>query len=388
MKFLKKKTTLTVGVIGAGRIGRLHIQSLAVHIPEATVAAVADVSLPAAKEMADKYNIRSAYSDYQKILKDRNIDAVIICSPTDTHAQYIQEAAAKGKHIFCEKPVDLTLNNIKAAISAVEKAGVKLMVGFNRRFDPNFLKIYEMVKSGAIGEPHILRITSRDPEPPPPAYVKVSGGIFLDMAIHDFDMARYLVGSDVVEVFAKGNVLVDPAIGAAGDIDTAVTTVTFANGALGTIDNSRKAVYGYDQRAELFGSKGMVKIGNNTPDKHVYFDNEGGHASKLLHFFMDRYTESYLREMKIFVEAVLMGGEIPVTGRDGLLSVAIGLAAKKSMQENRPVQVSEILSGETQGMGYGGWGMGMARSALIDNQQSMKDGITTKPHSQYPIPVS
>jgi myo-inositol 2-dehydrogenase/D-chiro-inositol 1-dehydrogenase len=343
MILVKRKTGLTLGVIGAGRIGKLHIQSLAVHIPEATVAAVADVNLDAAKEMAEKYDIRSAYSDYQKILKDRKIDAVVICSPTDTHAQYIQEAAARGKHIFCEKPVDLSLSNIKAAISAVEKAGVKLMVGFNRRFDPNFLRIHEMVKSGAIGEPHILRITSRDPEPPPPSYVKVSGGIFLDMAIHDFDMARYLVGSEVVEVFAKGNVLVDPAIGQAGDVDTAVTTLTFANGALGTIDNSRRAVYGYDQRAEVFGSKGMVNIGNNTPDTHAFFNNEGKHAAKLLHFFMDRYTESYYREMKIFVEAVLNGTEVPVGGRDGLLSVAIGLAAKKSMEDNRPIKVSEIL---------------------------------------------
>ena len=343
MKFLKKKAGLAVGVIGAGRIGKLHIQSLALHIPEATVAAVADVNLDAAKEMGEKYSISSVYSDYQKILKDRKIDAVIICSPTDTHAMYIREAAAKGKHIFCEKPVDLSLANIKAAISAVELAGVKLMVGFNRRFDPNFLKVREMVKSGAIGEPHILRITSRDPEPPPPAYVKVSGGIFLDMAIHDFDMARYLVGSEVVEVYAKGAVLVDPAIGAAGDVDTAVTTLTFANGAIATIDDSRKAVYGYDQRVEVFGSKGMVNIDNNTPDSHAYFDKDGKHSSRLLHFFMDRYTESYYREMKIFVEAVVGGGETPVTGRDGLLSVAIGLAAKKSMQENRPVKVSEIL---------------------------------------------
>lgn len=348
MKFLKKKTGLAVGVIGAGRIGKLHIESLAVRIPEATVAAVADVNLDAAKEMGEKYNIKSVYADYQKILKDRKIDAVVICSPTDTHAQYVQEAAAKGKHIFCEKPVDLTLSNINAAITAVEKAGVKLMVGFNRRFDPNFLKVREMVKSGAIGEPHILRITSRDPAPPPPSYVKVSGGIFLDMAIHDFDMARYLVGSEVVEVYAKGAVLVDPAIGAAGDVDTAVTTLTFANGAIGTIDNSRKAAYGYDQRAEVFGSKGMVNIGNNTPDTHAHFDQDGSHAAKLLHFFMDRYTESYYREMKLFVEAVLNDGDVPVGGRDGLLSVAIGLAAKKSMAENRPVKVSEILEGRTQ----------------------------------------
>jgi len=343
MKLLRKKTGLAVGVIGVGRIGKLHIQSLVQRIPEATVAAVADPNLDAAKEIGEKYNISSVYSDYQKILKDRKIDAVVICSPTDTHAQYIQEAAAKGKHIFCEKPVDLSVKNITAAINAVEKAGVKLMVGFNRRFDPNFQKVREMVASGAIGEPHILRVTSRDPEPPPPSYVRVSGGIFLDMAIHDFDMARYLVGSEVVEVYAKGTVLVDPEIGAAGDVDTAVTTLTFANGAIGTIDNSRKAVYGYDQRVEVFGSKGMVNIGNNTPDTHAYFDKEGEHASKLLHFFMDRYTESYACEMRLFVDAVVKNGEVPVGGRDGLLSVAIALAAKKSMQENRPVKVQEIL---------------------------------------------
>lgn len=340
---MKKKTTLAVGVIGAGRIGKLHIESLALRIPEASVVAVADPDKGAARAMAEKFGIRSVYADHTKILKDRTVDAVVICSPTDTHAQYIREAAARKKHIFCEKPVDLTLANIQSAITAAEKAGVKLMVGFNRRFDPNFLKVRDMVKRGAVGEPHLLKITSRDPGPPPLSYVKVSGGLFLDMAIHDFDMARYLVGSEVVEVYAKGAVLVDPAIGEAGDIDTAVTTLTFANGAIGTIDNSRKAAYGYDQRVEVFGSKGMVNVRNNTPDTHVHYDKDGEHASLPLHFFMDRYTESYYREMKAFVDAVVNDGELPVTGRDGLLSVAIALAAKASQKENRPVKVEEVL---------------------------------------------
>ena len=183
-----------------------------------------------------------------------DVEAVIICSPTDTHAQYIVEAAQAGKHIFCEKPVDLSLPVIQRALDAVAKAGVKLMVGFNRRFDPNFAKIRQLVVDGKIGDPHILKITSRDPAPPPAEYSAVSGGMFMDMTIHDFDMARFIVGSEVTEVYAKSAVLVDEAIGKAGDVDTAIITLTFVNGAIGVIDNSRKAVYGYDQRVEIFGS--------------------------------------------------------------------------------------------------------------------------------------
>jgi myo-inositol 2-dehydrogenase/D-chiro-inositol 1-dehydrogenase len=217
------------------------------------------------------------------------------------------------------------------------------MVGFNRRYDPNYAKIGQMVRAGKIGTPHILKITSRDPAPPPAEYVAVSGGMFLDMTIHDFDMARFVVGAEVTEVYAKANVLVDPEIGKAGDVDTAVTILYFDNGAIGTIDNSRQAVYGYDQRLEVFGSEGMVKIDNNTPDRHAYFNKEGAHGPLPLDFFMDRYIESYQFEMEAFINALVNDEMIPVPGEEGLISVAIGLAAKKSVAENRPVKLAEIL---------------------------------------------
>jgi len=217
------------------------------------------------------------------------------------------------------------------------------MIGFNRRFDPNFLKVRQMVTDGKIGVPHILKITSRDPDPPSAEYAASSGGMFMDMTIHDFDMARYIVGSEVTEVYARASVLVDPAIGKAGDVDTAIITLTFANGAIGVIDNSRKAVYGYDQRVEIFGSKGMVSADNNYPENHRYFSSDGVHRSLPLNFFMDRYLEAYANEMKIFCEAVLDNIPIPVSGDDGIMSVAVAFAAKKSHLENRPVKISEII---------------------------------------------
>ncbi|MCJ7820676.1 MAG: inositol 2-dehydrogenase, partial [Bacteroidales bacterium] len=259
------------------------------------------------------------------------------------HARYIEDAAKAGKHIFCEKPVDLSLEVIKGAIDTAKAAGVKLMIGFNRRFDPNFSKIKQLVIDGKIGEPHILKITSRDPAPPPAEYSAVSGGMFMDMTIHDFDMARYITGSEVTEVYAKASVLVDPEIGKAGDVDTAIITLTFANGAIGVIDNSRKAVYGYDQRVEIFGSKGMVSADNNYPENHRYYSNDGVHGSLPLNFFMDRYLEAYANEMKIFCNAVINDLPLPVDGNDGLMSVAVALASKKSYLENRPVKLTEII---------------------------------------------
>jgi myo-inositol 2-dehydrogenase/D-chiro-inositol 1-dehydrogenase len=267
----------------------------------------------------------------------------VICSPTDTHAQYTIEAAEAGKHIFCEKPLDLSLDKIRQVLDVIEKTGVKLMMGFNRRFDPNYAKVQQIVSDGKIGEAHVLTITSRDPAPPPAEYIAVSGGMFLDMTIHDFDMARYVVGSEVTEVYAKTNVLIDQVFKKAGDVDTAITVLHFENGAIGTIDNSRKAVYGYDQRLEVFGSEGMVKIDNNNHDTHTFFNKEGSRGPLPLDFFMDRYLESYAIEMAAFIDALNNDKEVPVPGKDGLISVAIGLAAKKSALENRPVKLSEIL---------------------------------------------
>ena len=335
-------TRVNVGVIGAGRIGKLHAEHLAYRVPNASILAIADVRLDAAERCAAEFQIPSAVQDHRKIMENPDIEAVVICSSTDTHAQMIEEAAAAGKHIFCEKPIDLDLARIDRALEAVGKAGVKLQVGFNRRFDPNFKRVREMVAAGRIGTPHILRITSRDPAPPPIEYVKVSGGIFLDMTIHDFDMARYLIGSEVTEIYAAGGVMVDPEIGEAGDIDTVVITLRFANGVIGTIDNSRKAVYGYDQRVEVFGSAGMVAVSNNTPDTAVYSNADGVHSSLPLFFFVERYTDSYIAEMRAFVECIQQDKTPPVTGMDGRIPVVMGYAARKSYQENRPVKLSEV----------------------------------------------
>jgi myo-inositol 2-dehydrogenase/D-chiro-inositol 1-dehydrogenase len=338
-----KMEKLKLGVIGTGRIGKVHIATLVQSVPQAEVIAIADINLDAANEVAKEFGIKNVFNNYSGVINHPEVEAVVICSPTDTHAEYIVAAAKAGKHIFCEKPVDLSLEVIQDALDSVEKAGVQLMVGFNRRFDPNFSKLKQLVADGKIGDPHILKITSRDPAPPPAEYSAVSGGMFMDMTIHDFDMARYIVGSEVTEVYTNATVLVDPEIGKAGDVDTAIITLSFANGAIGVIDNSRKAVYGYDQRVEIFGSKGMVCADNNYPENHRYFAADGVHGSLPLNFFMDRYLEAYANEMKIFCDAVVNDLPLPVSGDDGLKSVAIALAAKKSHVENRKVLISEIL---------------------------------------------
>lgn len=331
-----------VGLIGAGRIGRLHAENLKTRVPGVDLVCVADVASGVAEDCARTFRIPSALADPRGILKDPKIDAVIICSSTDTHAQMIVEAAGAGKHIFCEKPIDFNLERIDEALEAVARAGVKMQIGFNRRFDPSFRRAREMVASGKVGVPHLLRITSRDPEPPPMEYIRVSGGLFLDMTIHDFDMARYLMGEEVAEIYAAGGVLVDPGIGEAGDVDTCVITLRFENGALGSVDNSRKAVYGYDQRVEVFGDRGQVAVSNLTPDTVVCSDSESVRASLPLHFFVERYTDSYLEEMKAFVDCIRKDQAPPVTGLDGRIPVVMGLAAKRSLQEKRPVRIDEV----------------------------------------------
>lgn len=339
---MSEKKMITFGVIGAGRIGKIHAENLVTRIPGVQVLSIADIMLEAAQERAAHLHIPTATADYHDILADPNINAIAICSSTDTHAQIIVEAAEAGKHIFCEKPVDHDLAKIDAALVAVEKAGVKLQIGFNRRFDPNFRKVREMIAANKVGIPHILRITSRDPAPPPVEYIKVSGGIFLDMTIHDFDMARYLMGCEVTEIYVAGGVMVDPAIGEAGDIDTAIITLRFENGAIGTIDNSRKAVYGYDQRVEVFGSGGMVATNNNTPDSHIYSNADGVLSALPLYFFLERYAESFTQEMREFVASIQNDTTPPVIGMDGRIPVIMCMAALKSYQENRPVKLSEI----------------------------------------------
>ena len=333
---------LSVAVIGLGRIGQVHLQNLLFRFPELTVKAVAD-PLEESLSFARKLGVEETYTSYQDLLDHPGIDAALICSPTDTHAEYVKAFAQAGKHIFCEKPLDLDIGTIQEVKSVVEASGIQFMLGFNRRYDDNFQRIQERVQAGDIGDPHLLKITSRDPGPPPISYIKVSGGIFLDMAIHDFDMARFIVGKEVVEVYARGAVRVDPAIGEAGDIDTAMTVLTFADGTLGVVDNSRKAVYGYDQRLEVFGSKGMVNFENKFPDPHYYYNAEGVHRPRPYHFFMDRYVDSYYKEVKAFIECVKHNTPAPVDAHDGLMATAIGLAAGISVRENRPVRIEEVL---------------------------------------------
>lgn len=335
---------LKIGIIGAGRIGKVHLESISYHVKNATVTAMAD---PFMNEETEKlirsYGVSKVTKDYKDILNDKDIDAVLVCSSTDTHAAISIEAINAGKHVFCEKPVDHSIEKIQAVADALkEHPDIKFQVGFNRRFDHNFAAIRKAYDDGKIGEAHILKITSRDPEPPNPAYIKVSGGIFLDMTIHDFDMACFLTDSDVEELYVNSAVLVDPAIGEQGDVDTAIITMKMANGALAVIDNSRKAAYGYDQRAELFGSKGMVATSNDTVSSAVISNADGVTGEKPLFFFLERYMGSFSEEMRQFTEAVINDTEVPVGIHAGLQSVKIGFAARKSVEEHRPVKISEI----------------------------------------------
>ncbi len=334
--------TLRIGIIGGGRIGKVHGANLTTRVAGVKVKVLAD---PYADEKLESWaagqGINRVIKDYKEILADPDIDAVLICSPTDTHAAISQEAARAEKHVFCEKPLDQDPDVIRETLKVVKEAGVVFQIGFNRRFDHNFRGLRDKVADGSVGDVHLLRITSRDPEPPPASYVRVSGGLFLDMAIHDFDMARFLTGSEVVKVHAAGAVLVDPAIGREGDIDTAITTLWFENGALGVIDNSRKAVYGYDQRAEVFGSKGCAESSNDTPSTVAFSDAEGVKSEKPLFFFLERYAESFAEELRDFVKAVNEGADVP--GRDAALnSVLIALAAKKSLETGGPVEVERM----------------------------------------------
>ncbi len=332
---------INVGVIGAGRIGRVHAQNLAYRIPEANLVAISDVIVEAAQKLGAELGV-AAYQDHRRILDDPAVDAVLICSSTDTHAPFMEEAALAGKQIFCEKPIALDLKAIDHALQVVDQAGVKLQIGFNRRFDPNFRRVRDVVAAGQIGRPQILRITSRDPSPPPIAYVQVSGGIFLDMTIHDFDMARFLMGQEVERVYAAAGVMVDPRIGQAGDVDTAVITLHFADGSLGVIDNSRQAVYGYDQRVEVFGSEGVVAADNNYPNTATISDARRVHRDLPLNFFMERYVDSYVNETRAFIDSIVNDTPPQVTGLDGRVPVVIGYAARRSYAEGRPVALSEV----------------------------------------------
>lgn len=339
-----KDTRIDVAVIGAGRIGRLHAENLATRIQGVRLAAVADVRGEAARELAQRWQVPRVATDPAEILADPSIAAVAICSSSETHAQLIQDAAARGKHVFCEKPIDLACEPIEKALAAVKKAGVKLQIGFNRRFDATFARAREAVASGRLGAVHLVRISSRDPDLPPVEYLRRSGGIFLDMTIHDFDMVRFLTGSEVVDVLATGEALVEPGLKELGDVDTCVTVLRLANGALATIDNSRRAVYGYDQRAEVFGSEGTVLVGNPAPDAHTVLDRAGAHSVAPYHFFLDRYPQSFVTEMQSFVDCVRFDRAPLVTGVDGLQATRIAQAAARSLVTGVRVVVGSVES--------------------------------------------
>jgi len=334
---------MKIGIIGAGRIGKVHARNISMFVPELEIKTIAD---PYANEeteaFAKRYGIPYVTKDANDILSDKEIEAVLICSSTDTHSRYIIESAEAGKHIFCEKPIDYNLDNVYAAIKAAKNAGVKLQIGFCRRFDHNHRAVYDLVQAGKVGTPHIIKISSRDPEPPPISYVKVSGGIFYDMMIHDFDMARFLAGSEVTEVYAQGSVLIDPAIGEAGDVDTAVVTLRFESGCIAVIDNSRKAVYGYDQRIEVFGSDGCALNENDIPSTAKLFGADSTTYGTAYKVMWDRYTGAFVAEMKAFADAIVNDLETPVTGIDGLYPVLMAAAATKSLHEGRPVKISEL----------------------------------------------
>ena len=331
---------VTFGIIGAGRIGKLHADNLLSLVDGARLKAITDPFLD--EDWAASRNIPLTGKDHRILLDDPEIDAILIGSPSAEHAPQMIECAEAGKHIFCEKPIALDPEIIRNALAEVDKSGVKLQVGFNRRFDPNFSAVQHQVASGALGDPHIIRITSRDPAPPSAEYVAGSGGMFLDMTIHDFDMARFLSSSEVTEVHAYGAVLVDPEIGKAGDIDTAVISLKFANGALGIIENSRKAVYGYDQRVEVFGAKGTAMADNNTPTSMIVLNESGTIRDKPLYFFLERYKTAFVTEMQAFVDAIREDKPTLVSGKDGLVPVLIAMAAKESLKTGKPVQVVSV----------------------------------------------
>ena len=311
--------TIKIGIIGAGRIGRVHAENIAKFVPEMEIKTIADPYMSEETvEFLRRLRIPNIVKDADLILNDPEIKAVVVCSPTDFHAEYAIKVAEAGKDVFVEKPVDYRIDRVKEVIAAAKKAGVKLQVGFNRRFDHNHRAVYEAVRAGKVGKVNLVKISSRDPEPPTIDYVKVSGGIFYDMMVHDFDMARFLAGSEVTEVFAYGAVLVDPAIGEAGDVDTAVVSLKFANGAMGVMDE------------------------NDTPNNATYYGADGTSSSPCYKIMWDRYTMAFAAEQRAFAEAVINGTETQVTGEDGLAPILIAAAATKSMKEGRPVKISEI----------------------------------------------
>ena len=338
----RARRPISVGVIGVGRVGRMHAELLARRVPGAAVGIVYDVHAPCAADVADELGVPLATSIEEVLASD--VDAVAICSSADTHVDLMVAAAEAGKAVFCEKPVSLFLDELERGLDAIEAHGVPFQVGFNRRFDPAHASVAKAVAAGRIGEPHLVRISSRDPEPPSLEYVRTSGGLFLDMTIHDFDMARFVTGSEVVEVFARGGVRVAPEFAQAGDIDTAMVTLVHASGCLTAIDNCRATAYGFDQRVEAFGSDGMAASENPPAHSGVLTTADGARRQPLPHFFLERYLPSYEREWDAFVAALRDGTPPPVGVEDARPPLIIGLAAQQSLREGRSVRLDEVAA--------------------------------------------
>ncbi|MCY1051075.1 inositol 2-dehydrogenase [Mammaliicoccus sciuri] len=327
--------TLTFGVIGAGRIGQLHINYLRTH-KDVKIKWISDLYCDKVEDWIKKAGIENKTKDHMDIINDPEVDVVVICSPTDTHVDIIKEACAKGKHIFCEKPISLSIDEAKIALEAVKEANVKLQMGFNRRFDKNFKELRNILNKGELGNIQTLRITSRDPEPPPVEYIKRSGGLFMDMMIHDFDMARYLMQSEITEVYATGGALVNPDNAQYNDIYTALVTLKFENGSMAMIENCRRSVYGYDQRVEVLGDKGAIDVGNEQTTTLNYYRAEGISKDNPPYFFLERYSDAYKVEMDGFIEAILNDTDVICSIDDGYKAQEIAVKCKESLLSNEP----------------------------------------------------
>jgi len=330
---------LKVGLLGAGRIAGVHATAITAH-PGSTLVAVSDYIPAAAEKLAAQYD--SIAKSTEDIIADPKIDAVLIATSTDTHSELIEAATAAGKSVLCEKPVDLSLARAQACQKATAGSGQPIMIGFNRRFDPSFGALKSALEAGEIGKPELLAITSFDPAPPPVEYIKVSGGLFRDMMIHDFDMANFLMGEAPTNVSAVGSSLVDPAIGAAGDVDTAVVTLSYADGRIAVIKNSRRAAYGYDQRVELLGSEGMLQAQNMLENTVVKSTSGGVTGAKPTYFFLERYMPAYAAEWAAFVDALSSGTPMPVTLEDGIVALAMAEAATQSAAKGAPVKLADV----------------------------------------------
>lgn len=333
---------IKIGIVGLGRIGKVHLFNIQNLISDAIVTAACSGSKKSL-EYAKKQNVKDLFTSFDKMLSEGGIDAVIIASPTAVHFDHLKLAITAGKHIFCEKPIDLSIDNVRQIKSLLDSNPVKFMVGFNRRYDPNVLKIKKELNEGRLGETQSIKIISRDPGPPPMEFIKTSGGLFLDMAIHDFDLARYLMNSEITEVYSTARIFGDLPLETVGDVDTAVTILKFRNKGFATIENSRNSTYGYDQRIEIFGKKGLLSSQNKSDDSVYFANNSGLHGPKPVKFFIERYKESYINILDSFVQCLEQNNDSELTLQDGFQSLAVSLAAEKSSKLNRTVLLSEII---------------------------------------------